>query len=117
MNIQITSRKFKAKDSLKEFIQDQIEWLDKFYDDIMDVKVVLSYKMMDDSQKTAEIILKIPGNTISVSATTDDFKKSISECIEKAESQLKKIKGKKFDSKRKEKPEFKIEYIEEDVED
>lgn len=117
MNIQITSRKFKAKDSLKEFIQEQIEWLDKFYDDIMDVKVVLSYKMMDDSQKTSEVILKVPGSTISVSATTDDFKKSISECVEKAEIQLKKIKGKRLDSKRKEKPEFKIEVIEEDVED
>jgi putative sigma-54 modulation protein len=117
MNIQITSRKFKAKESLKEFIQDQLQWLDKFYDDIMDVKVVLSYKMMDDSQKTAEIILNIPGNIITVTSTTDDFKKSISECVEKAETQLKKIKGKKLDSKRKEKPEIKFEFIEEDVKD
>ena len=35
MNIKITSRKFKAKDSLKSFIKSEINSLKKFNDNIM----------------------------------------------------------------------------------
>ena len=40
MNIRITSRKFKAKDSLKNFIRDEVKSLEKFNDQILDVKVI-----------------------------------------------------------------------------
>ncbi|AFN75772.1 hypothetical protein MROS_2542 [Melioribacter roseus P3M-2] len=92
MNIKITSRKFRAKDSLKNFIKEEIKSAEKFYDDILDVDVILSYTKLEDSIKTAEIIAQIPGKTLSVSHSSDDFEKSVSAAVEKLIRQLKKVK-------------------------
>ncbi len=65
MNIKITSRKFKAKDSLKTEINKQLKSLQKFNDDILDANVILSYTHLKDSLKTVEINLSVPGKTFS----------------------------------------------------
>ena len=101
MNIQITSRKFRAKDTLKDFIKDQIKSLTKFNDDINDVNVVLSFTHTKDSIKTAEIVLQIPGKTISVEETSEEFEKSIIAAIGKIAVQLKKFKTKRITQKKK----------------
>ncbi len=95
MNITITARKFKAHDTLKEFIQDELKSLDKYSDEILDIDVVLSFQNAKDSIKTAEVILHVPGQTLAATEDTDDFKKSVSACIEKIEKQLSKIKTKR----------------------
>jgi putative sigma-54 modulation protein len=96
MNIQITSRKFKAKDTLKDFIHDEIKSLEKFYDRIQDVNVVLNFTHLKDSIKTAEITLKIPGKTLKVSGSSEEFEKSITIGVEKIRTQLRKIKTKRI---------------------
>lgn len=96
MNINITSRKFKAKDSLKEFITDEINSLEKFHDGILDIDVILSYIHEKDSIKTAEIIVKIPGKTINVSEDSEEFTKSINIGIDKLKRLLKKEKQKRM---------------------
>jgi ribosomal subunit interface protein len=95
MNINITSRKFKAKDSLKEHINKEIKGLEKFYDNILDVDVILSYTHPKDSIKTAEIVVKIPGKVLSVSEDSDDFVKSINIGVDKLKRLLKKEKSKR----------------------
>lgn len=95
MNITITARKFKAHDTLKEFINDEVLSLTKFNDDILDVDVILSYQNNKDSVKTAEIILQVPGHSLTATETTDDFKKSINFAVEKIARQLEKLKTKK----------------------
>ncbi|MCF8260407.1 MAG: ribosome-associated translation inhibitor RaiA [Melioribacteraceae bacterium] len=100
MNINITSRKFTAKDSLKEFITDEVTGLQRFNDEIMEANIVLSFTHLKDSIKTAEIIMKVPGKTLTVSSDSDDFSKSISSAVSKMERQLKKIKTKQIDKKR-----------------
>ena len=77
MNVIITARKFKAHDTLKDFINGEISSLEKFNDDIMNADVKLSYRNNKESIKIAEIILTIPGQTLSAQEETDDFKKSI----------------------------------------
>jgi|YNPMSStandDraft_2_1061718.scaffolds.fasta_scaffold00044_41 putative sigma-54 modulation protein len=106
MNIQITARKFKAKESLKEFIKDELKTLEKYADEILDVNVILSFEHMKDSIKIAEVVVKIPGKTLTATEATDDFPKSVSACVEKLIAQLKKHKSKIIESKRGEKPEF-----------
>ncbi|OGV25552.1 MAG: ribosomal subunit interface protein [Ignavibacteria bacterium RIFOXYA2_FULL_37_17] len=96
MNIRITSRKFKAKDSLKNFIRDEVKSLERFNDQILDVKVILSFTHLKDSIKTSEINLRIPGKTITVSTESDEFEKSIPIAIEKIRKQLRKIKTKRL---------------------
>ncbi|MDQ7816110.1 MAG: ribosome-associated translation inhibitor RaiA [Melioribacteraceae bacterium] len=92
MNIQITSRKFRAKDSLKDYIKEEIKRLERYNDKIMDVSVVLSFTHFTDSIKTVEMTLKVPGKIISVSTESEEFEKSVSGAIEKSIRQLKKIK-------------------------
>lgn len=100
MNIQITSRKFRAKDSLKDFIKGELETLTKFCDDIIDVNVVLSFTHNKDSIKTTEIVLQVPGKTISVEDSSDEFEKAIVSAVTKIATQLKKIKTKRISKKK-----------------
>ena len=100
MNIQITARKFKAKDSLKDFIRNEIKSLEKFNDNILDVNVILSYVHLKDSIKNVEIVLQIPGKTITVNVSSDEFEKSISAAIEKTIKQLAKVKTKRISRKK-----------------
>jgi len=96
MNIQITSRKFKARDSLNAFIKDEVQRLSKFNQDIMEANVVLSFLHNNNSVKSAEIVLHVPGKTFSADENSDDFKKSVSLATEKIERQLRKLKTKRL---------------------
>jgi len=96
MNINITSRKFKAKDSLKAFISDSIRALQKLSDDIMEADVVLHFTHAHDSIKSVEIQLKLPGRVLNVHEDSEDFQKSVHMAIEKLERQLRKVKTKRL---------------------
>lgn len=102
MNIQITSRKFRAKDSLKDFIKEEVKSLEKFNDQILDVNVILSYTHPKDSIKTSEIILGLPGKIITVIESSEEFEKSVSGAVEKIKKQLHKIKTKRLSRKKNE---------------
>lgn len=95
MNVSITARKFKAHDTLKEFIHNEVSSLQKFYDDILDADVILSYLNNSNSIKIAEIIIKVPGQTLTAQEKSDNFRKSVSASVEKLTRQLKKLKTKK----------------------
>jgi len=99
MNISITARKFKAHDTLKEFINGEVTSLEKYIDNILNVDVILSYMNSNDRVKTAEIIIKVPGQTLTAEEQSDDFKKSISAAVEKLSRQLQKHKSKKINHK------------------
>ena len=92
MNISITARKFKAHDTLKDFIRSEVSSLDKYNDDILNIDVILSYINNRENIKTAEIVLQVPGQTMRATEDSDDFKKSVSAAVEKLTRQLKKLK-------------------------
>ncbi len=96
MNISITARKFKAHFTLKEHIQSEVKSLNKFNDNIMNADVILSYQNPRDSIKTAEIILQVPGQTLTAKEDSDDFTKSVSSAVEKLSRQLMKMKTKRI---------------------
>ena len=95
MNISITARKFKAHQTLKSFITDEVSSLEKYTDEIINVDVILSYLNHKDSIKKSEIILHVPGQTLTATEDSDDFKKSTVIAVEKLSRQLEKIKSKK----------------------
>lgn len=95
MNIYITSRKFKAKDTLKNFIKSEIKYLERFSDEILNVDVVLSFTHNKDSIKTSEIKLRLPRKTLLVTKSSEEFSKSVSLGVEKLARQLKQIKSKR----------------------
>src|SRR3989339_686041 len=95
MNIIITSRKFKARDILKDFITTEVKSLQKYYDRILSADVILSYQNSRDSIKIAEIILQVPGQTLTATEESDEYKKAVSAAVEKLSRQLSKRKSKK----------------------
>jgi len=95
MNIKITARKFKAHDTLKEFIKDELSSLDKFNDEIISAVVILSFQNSQNSIKKAEVVLNIPGQTLNAADETEDFKTSIISITEKLRRQLETIKSKR----------------------
>jgi len=99
MNISITARKFKAHDTLKEFINNEVVSLEKYIDNILNVDVILSYLNSKENVKTAEIIVQVPGQTLTAEEKSDDFKKSVAASVEKLSRQLQKLKSKKISHK------------------
>ncbi len=95
MNIQITARKFKAHDTLKEFIKDELNSLKRFNDDILSADVKLSFQNTQNSIKIAEVLLSIPGQVLTAKEESDDFKKSVTGAVEKLRNQLSTIKSKR----------------------
>lgn len=92
MNISITARKFKARQTLKDYISSEVSGLEKYNDDIISADVKLSYLNSKENVKSAEIILQVPGQTLSATDDSDEFEKSVSSAIEKLTRQLKKLK-------------------------
>ncbi len=95
MNVKITSRKFRAKDSLKDYINKEVRHLEKFYDEILDVNVIMSFTHLKDSIKSVEMVVQIPGKTLSATVSSDDFRKAVKSAVDKIERQLKSHKTKR----------------------
>jgi putative sigma-54 modulation protein len=95
MNIIITARKFKARETLKEYVNDEVKSLLKFNDDIISADVILSFQNSHDSLKRVEITLHIPGQTLVATEDSDDFIKSVNAAVGKLSRQLKTLKSKR----------------------
>jgi len=95
MNINITARKFKARETLKDYVRDEVKSLLKFNDSILSADVILSFQNSHDSVKKAEITLHIPGQTLIAAEETDEFTKSVSAAVAKLLRQLKTLKSKR----------------------
>lgn len=91
MRTNISARRFKLTESLKEFAQQEVKRLERYFDGIIDCNIELSYQK---DNKTSEIILTVHGNILKASETSEDFKKSITLAVEKLEPQVKKYKEK-----------------------
>lgn len=96
MNIKITSRKFKARESLKDAIHSELSSLEKYNDQILNAEVILSYQNVKDSVKTTEIILQVPGQVLNAKEDSDDYLKSLTGAVEKMARQLRKLKTKRL---------------------
>ena len=96
MNVQITSRKFRAKNSLKDFIREELKTLEKYNDQIISADVILSFTLLKDSIKTVEINLSVPKKVISVTSSSEEFEKSLTLSIEKLKKLLSKLKTKRL---------------------
>ena len=99
MNITITARKFKARETLKDYINEEVKSLIRFNEDIINADVILSYQNSKENIKTAEITLHIPGQTFIATFDSDEFEKSVSATVEKLSRQLKTLKSKRTTSR------------------
>jgi len=89
MNIEISARHFDMTDSLKEHVGEKLSVLDKFYDGIDDVHVILE---LDSGLSRAHVQLRGDRLRLDSRAKNHDMYFSFDECLSSLERQLKKFK-------------------------
>lgn len=94
MKINITSRHFKANESLQQYIKGKIEDLEKYDETIIHADVILSFEDASNNVQRCEVILKLRDQILTAKDDSDDFNKSVDSAIEKIEAQLHKYKDK-----------------------
>jgi putative sigma-54 modulation protein len=94
IKINITSRHFKAHETLQDYIKNEVENLGKYHEDILHADVILSFEKAVNSIKNCEVMLKLKDRILTAKEGTDDFVKSIDRAIDKIETQLLKYKDK-----------------------
>ncbi|MDZ7370341.1 MAG: ribosome-associated translation inhibitor RaiA [candidate division KSB1 bacterium] len=99
MTVTFTARHFKTSDRLKEFATQEVKRLKKYYDDILEVDIVLDYVKLE---QVAEISIKVYGQRLTVVEKSEDMYKSITLAVDKLERKLLKYKEKlrHFDKER-----------------
>ncbi|MFH1861376.1 MAG: ribosome-associated translation inhibitor RaiA [bacterium] len=96
MRVSVSARHFKASDKLQEFATQEVMRLQKFFDNIIDGEIILSWQK---GNKTSEIILNVNGTKLTAAEASNDFYKCIPRTVDKLESQLRRFKGKLYSKK------------------
>lgn len=94
MNINITARHFKAKESMQSYIHERLEELNKYNENIIHADVILSYDKPPADTKHCEIKLKLKERTLTTKENAPEFERAIDLAINKIETQLYKVKDK-----------------------
>lgn len=94
MKTVVTSRHFKAHQTLVDYVSVEVEKLSHFYDGILRCDVVLSYEKARNSRKIAEVKVAVYGAVLTAISKSEDFFKSIDIALAKVLAQLKKYKAK-----------------------
>ena len=92
MRVNITARRFKLTDDLKDFAENEVARLKKYYNNIMEVEIILGWEKKD---RLAEINIKVDGNRLSAHERSSEMKKSITLVVDKLERQITKHKAKR----------------------
>ncbi|HEY6952459.1 MAG TPA: ribosome-associated translation inhibitor RaiA [Bacteroidota bacterium] len=90
----ITSRHFKAHETLLGYAQHAVDQLSHFFDGIIRADVTLSFEKTRKSTKVAEVRVSVYNAVLVGVSKTDDFFKSIDTAVAKVLAQLKKYKSK-----------------------
>ena len=89
MKIHVKSLGLTPHEPLAEHLDKKLNKLDTYYDKIIDCKVFLKVENSSEKQnKTAEIIVAVPGEDIVVKKTSASFEESLDLCTEVAKKLL-----------------------------
>lgn len=94
MDAHITSRHFKAHETLLEYSDNAVQQLSRYFDGIIRADVTLSFEKARKSTKVAEVRLSVYNAVLVGVSKTDDFFKSVDVAVDKVLVQLKKYKSK-----------------------
>jgi putative sigma-54 modulation protein len=91
MRFNITARRFKISDELKDFTQSEASRLKKYYDGIIDTEVILGW---EKKTRSAEIKIAVFGTILTAKEQSEDMKLAVRHAVDKLERQLIKYKEK-----------------------
>lgn len=95
MEIKIQSIHFDATEQLKAFIEKKASKLEKSFEDIQNVEVILKVaKPATALNKETSITAVVPGQRLFVEKTCDTFEEGIDLCVDSLKVQLSKYKEK-----------------------
>ena len=94
MRIHIVARKIKMTASIKEFIENRLEKLQDYMDNIVWAQVIVS---VEKKLHNAEVILHVGHQTMKAAASTDELYSAIDKVMAKMEAQIKKYKERNTD--------------------
>ena len=94
MEIKVQSIKFDADRKLLDFIDKKLSKLEKFFENIVNVDVVLTLE--PDHKKQVRVNVAIPGENIVTERTADSFEDAVNECVDISKELLVKAKEKRF---------------------
>ena len=97
MKIQVHSIHFTADKKLVDYIQEKVDKLDLFYDNIIGGEVFLRLDKSDvNDNKVAEIKLLVPGKELFAKKNSGTFEEATDLAVEALRRQVKKTKEKKM---------------------
>jgi putative sigma-54 modulation protein len=95
MNISVRDVNFNAEQKLVEYAKKKVEKLYQVYDHIVAIEVNLRLENnSEESNKTAEIIVKVPGNDLFAKKTSATFEEATDVSVEAMRKQVTKHKEK-----------------------
>lgn len=94
MAIRITGHHLEMTEQLKNYIEKEAARLDKFFNGIIDIEVILRQDTKHNHLKEAEILVKVYERKLTAKATDQDIFKAFDKSLTKVERQLLKFKDK-----------------------
>jgi putative sigma-54 modulation protein len=96
MKVNISSLKFKADVKLLDFIQERVDKLGHFNNEILGGDVVLRvHNSSDQANKNVEIKLLMKGKELFAEKTSESFESAVDQSVEALRRQLKRLKDKR----------------------
>jgi putative sigma-54 modulation protein len=104
MKVNVRGHNVEVTDALKQYATEKTEKIGKFFDNIQDTIVELTFNHTSEKTKrqVAQITSWVAGSVVRAEEASEDMYASIDLAIEKIERQLKKYKEKLHDKHRKE---------------
>ncbi len=101
----LIGRNIDITEAMRNYAQDKLDRLNRFSDQIVDGKVVMSYATNGDSAHPAkvEVQINVPNGIVRAEESGQDTYVAIDKVVDKLERQLKRFKGREI-AKRSEEP-------------
>lgn len=106
MNIyQLIGRNIEVTPAMRGYAEEKLERLDRFSDQIVDAKVVMSYhEEMNGTPARVEVQVNVPNGIVRAEERGQDHYAAVDLVMDKLERQLKKYKGRSIARRAEEKP-------------
>ncbi len=95
MEIKIKSLKFDADQKLVAFVEKKVSKLEKFYEGVETVDVILSL-LQEPDNKNAKIQIHVPGQDLLIEKNAKTFEDAITECADAMKEKLTRYKEKLY---------------------
>lgn len=97
MNIyEIVGRNLEVTDAMRTYAEDKLSRLTRFFDQVVDAKVTMSYYQGRADPATVEVQVNVPGGLVRAEESGDDTYAAVDLVVDKLERQLKRYKGRQL---------------------